>query len=205
VSADGAEMRALAELLDCLTDEQWNAQSLCDEWRVRDVVAHMTAGAEGAFGVRAVIVGLLRNRFDHNRWIATDGRARGQQAPSALLSGFRAAADLRDARSGADSIAALAHILIHGQDVCRPLGIKRGFSDAHLLRVADFTATSFVLGTKRRIKGLQLRAADVDWTHGSGAEVSGPIEALIMAMAGRSVAFADLSGDGLARFQALSS
>jgi uncharacterized protein (TIGR03083 family) len=200
MSAAGDEIRALAEHLDQLTDQQWNAQSLCAAWRVRDVVAHMTAGAEGAFGVRAVIAGLLRHRFDHNRWLAEDGQARGQQEPTPILSQFRAAAD-----SGTDSPAALAHIVIHGQDICRPLGISRPLSDAHLVRVADFTATSFVLGTKKRIRGLRLRATDLGWTHGSGPEVTGPAEALIMAMAGRPAAYADLAGDGLARLQALSS
>jgi len=42
-----------------------------------------------------------------------------------------------------------------------------------------------------------LRATDVDWTHGSGPEVTGPAHSLLMAMTGRKDALADLSGDGV--------
>ena len=45
------EMLDLAERLAELNDEQWNSPSLCAQWRIRDVLAHVTAGAEGAFGV----------------------------------------------------------------------------------------------------------------------------------------------------------
>jgi hypothetical protein len=38
---------------------------------------------------------------------------------------------------------------------------------------------------------------DTDWSHGEGAEVSGPIVSLVMAMTGRKGALADLSGDGV--------
>jgi len=54
------------------------------------------------------------------------------------------------------------------------------------------------LGAGRRIRGLRLRATDIDWAHGDGPEVTGPGEALLMAMSGRRAALADLSGPGLA-------
>ena len=34
------ERQALLEYLETLTPEQWDAPSLCAEWRVRDVVGH---------------------------------------------------------------------------------------------------------------------------------------------------------------------
>ena len=34
---------ALCDQLDGLTDEQWNAASLCDGWRVRDVLGHLVS------------------------------------------------------------------------------------------------------------------------------------------------------------------
>ena len=48
-----AEREAMSELVERLADvddEQWNSPSLCAEWRIRDALAHVTAGAEGAFG-----------------------------------------------------------------------------------------------------------------------------------------------------------
>src|SRR3989442_613253 len=47
-----AEYRALADLLDGLVLERWDTPSLCEGWRVREVVAHLTMPArysEGAF------------------------------------------------------------------------------------------------------------------------------------------------------------
>jgi hypothetical protein len=50
---------------------------------------------------------------------------------------------------------------------------------------------------KRRLAGLRFVATDLDWSAGSGPEVAGPAEALIMAMTGRAVAIAELDGPGV--------
>jgi len=41
------EMGSIAAFLHELADEQWDAASLCDGWRVRDVVSHIVAGFLG--------------------------------------------------------------------------------------------------------------------------------------------------------------
>jgi uncharacterized protein (TIGR03083 family) len=195
--AERDEMLDLAERLAVLDDEQWNAPSLCAQWRIRDVLAHVTAGAEGAFGVGAIFRGMLRHRFDYNRWVAADGQVRGQQDPAVVLQALRKAAANRKPRSGARPVRGLMHVLIHGQDMCRPLGITRDLPEAHLVPVADFVKDDVhIFGAKKRIAGLKLTATDVDWSHGDGPEVTGPAEALVMMMAGRSVALDDLSGEG---------
>jgi uncharacterized protein (TIGR03083 family) len=195
--AERDEMLDLAERLAVLDDEQWNAPSLCAQWRIRDVLAHVTAGAEGAFGVGAIFRGMLRHRFDYNRWVAADGQVRGQQDPAVVLQALRKAAANRKPRSGARPVRGLMHVLIHGQDMCRPLGITRDLPEAHLVPVADFVKDDVhIFGAKNRIAGLKLSATDMDWSHGDGPEVTGPAEALVMMMAGRSVALDDLSGEG---------
>ena len=92
----------------------------------------------------------------------------------------------------------LAETVIHAEDIRRPLGIKRNYPRQTLTRVADFTKrTNTLLGAKRRIAGLQLRATDAEWSAGSGPEVNGPLLSLILAMTGRAAALDDLAGDGL--------
>jgi len=54
------------------------------------------------------------------------------------------------------------------------------------------------LGVPKLVAGLALRATDTGWAQGDGAEVSGPLEALILAMAGRSVTLPALTGIGTA-------
>lgn len=193
------EMLDLAERLADLDDEQWNSPSLCALWRIRDALAHMTAGADGAFGVAWIVRNTLRHGFDYNRWVATDGQGRGQQDPAIILKAFRNAAADQEALAGSRSVPALAHVLIHGQDICRPLGIRRDLPKAHLVPVADFVKDDRrIFAAKKRIAGLRLTATDADWSHGQGPEVTGPTEALVMMMAGRMVAVEDLSGEGKA-------
>ena len=190
------EMLDLAERLAELNDEQWNSPSLCAQWRIRDVLAHVTAGAEGAFGVGAIFAGMLRHGFNYNRWVAADGQVRGQQDPGVVLKALRNAAANPP---GARPVRSLMHVLIHGQDICRPLGIKRDLPEAHLVPVADFVKDDVhIFGAKKRIAGLKLTATDMDWSHGAGPEVTGPAEALVMVMAGRLVGLDDLSGEGKA-------
>ena len=50
-----------------------------------------------------------------------------------------------------------------------------------------------------RARGVRLVASDVDWSHGTGPEVRGTGEALLMAMAGRLAALDDLDGAGKAK------
>src|ERR1700722_20008993 len=187
-------MLDLAERLAELDDEQWNSPSLCSQWRIRDVLAHVTAGAEGAFGFGAIFSGMLRHGFSFNRWVAADGRVRGQRDPPVVLQALRNAAANREALSGARPVS-LTHVLIHGQDMCRPLGITRDLPESHLVPVADFVKDDVHrFGAKKRIAGLRLTATDMDWSQGNGPEVTGPGEALVMMMAGGVVALDDLSG-----------
>ena len=167
--AERDEMLDLAERLALLDDEQWNSPSLCAEWRIRDVLAHVVAGAEGAFGVGAIFRGMLRHRFHYNRWVAADGRARGQQDPVMVLTALRNAAANRGVQPGGRPVRGLMHVLIHGQDMCRPLGIPRELPEAHLVPVADFVKDDVHLfGAKKRIAGLRLRPPT--WTGPMGTD-----------------------------------
>jgi len=70
---------------------------------------------------------------------------------------------------------------------------------AAVTRVADFfKGSNLLIGAKKRIAGLSLRATDAQWSTGSGPEVAGPAISLVMAMTGRGAALDDLSGEGLA-------
>ena len=65
-----AERTDLADFLATLTPEQWEVPSLCDGWRVRDVVAHvMSFDGVSAVGMfrRAI-----RARFVHVNQVAVD-------------------------------------------------------------------------------------------------------------------------------------
>ena len=73
----------------------------------------------------------------------------------------------------------------------------------HLRQPAHYGFVRFVLvalrhnGDVDRADGLRLVASDAAWRAGSGPEVSGPVEALAMAVTGRPAALCDLTGDGV--------
>jgi hypothetical protein len=71
-------------------------------------------------------------------------------------------------------------------------------SPVTLAAVADFCHGSTpLLHGKQRSAGLRLRATDIDWAAGDGADVSGPAASLILAITGRQPALSDLSGDSV--------
>jgi uncharacterized protein (TIGR03083 family) len=95
-------------------------------------------------------------------------------------------------------MAMLGEIVVHGEDIRRPLGLKHTSPEGALVAVADsWKNSNLLIGAKRRITGLRLRSTDSDWSHGDGPEVSGPLISLVLAMTGRKGAHVDLNGKGL--------
>jgi uncharacterized protein (TIGR03083 family) len=72
-----AERADLAALLRELTPEQWEAPSLCAEWPVRDVVAHVVSYEE--LDSHGILRRYVRGRFLPHR--ATDRRVRAHPGP----------------------------------------------------------------------------------------------------------------------------
>jgi len=80
----------------------------------------------------------------------------------------------------------------------RPLGLSHATPEAALMTVADaWKKTNILVGSKRRIEGLRLKATDASWTYGDGPEVDGPLQSLVLVMTGRGQAIGDLSGAGV--------
>jgi uncharacterized protein (TIGR03083 family) len=192
------ERHALLADLERLSPSQWEAQSLCTEWKVRDVVAHLVEGAEARTG--AILLALLRSGFRINHMIRDEAlrRSRGE-TPDALLAAYRNTVGSHRVPPGTRPWMMLSDTIVHGQDIRRAVGLRRAFPAERLAIVLDGVApTNPVIHTKRRVAGLRLRATDLDWTHGDGPEIHGPGEALLMAIMGRRLALSELGGEGLA-------
>ncbi|HEX4062767.1 MAG TPA: maleylpyruvate isomerase family mycothiol-dependent enzyme [Streptosporangiaceae bacterium] len=191
-----AERRALAEELTGIGPDQWATPSLCGGWTVRDVLAHMTGTAK--ITPASFFPKLLASGLSFNRLQAKDIAAEKGGSPADTLANFGAVVTSRKHPPGPGDTM-LGETIIHGQDIRGPLGIEHDYPAAAVVQVADFYKNSnLIVGTKRRIDGLTLRATDTEWTHGSGPQVSGPIIALVMAMTGRKLPADALTGDGVA-------
>jgi uncharacterized protein (TIGR03083 family) len=189
---------ALAEALSPLRDEGWDQPSLCTGWRVRDVVGHLVGNSEGALTPRKALPGLIRHRFNVDRFLDADARARGATPPAELLARLRSGAEGRRLPPGRQPADVLADAIIHTQDVLRPLGIDRHASpEALVIALRRSVPQGPPLRTKERSEGLRLRATDVDWSWGDhGEAVQGPAESLLLALCGRAAAIGDLAGPG---------
>jgi uncharacterized protein (TIGR03083 family) len=191
-----AERASFADTLPGLTTEQWEVPSLCAGWRVRDVVAHMTAaGHKTPLGFLGDLAGA---GFRFNSMVEKDIKKYDTGSPSDLMAAYQKTVDMTDSPPG-PTMAMLGEVVIHGEDALRPLGKSGTHSEAALRSVADFfKGSNLLIGAKKRIAGLTLTATDIDWTTGSGPEVKGPAIGLIMAMTGRPVNEGELSGEGAA-------
>jgi uncharacterized protein (TIGR03083 family) len=188
-----AERADLADFLATLTPQDWEAPSLCSKWSVKDVVAHVISYEElGAAG--------LLKRFAKG-WIVRANEVGVDEfaalSPHQLLEFLRNHLQPRGLTAGFGGMIALVDGTIHHQDIRRSLGRPRSVPADRLERVLGLVPGNPRLGAGRRIRGLRLRATDIDWAHGRGPDVTGPGEALLMAMSGRPAALADLSGPGL--------
>jgi len=190
-----AERKALAADLDGLAKEQWDTPSLCDGWSVRDVVAHMTAATKLSapkFFTKLVGSGFSFERVQ-NKGIAAE---RGS-SPADTLARFKAQIDSKGRPPGpVETI--LGETIVHAEDIRRPLGEGHAYPTDAVVAVADFFKKSnLIIGSKKRIAGLTLQATDVDWRHGDGPVVEGPVLDLVVAMTGRKAALDALTGDGV--------
>ena len=188
-----AERADLAEFLATLTPQDWAMPTLCVGWTVKDVVAHVISYEElGPLG--------LLKRFAKG-WLVRANQVGVDEfaalTPSQLLQLLRDHLEPRGLTAGFGGMIALVDGTIHHQDIRRSLGRPRTIPTDRLTRVLGLVPGNPRLGAGRRIRGLRLRATDVDWAHGHGPDVTGPGEALLMAMAGRPAAISDLDGPGL--------
>jgi uncharacterized protein (TIGR03083 family) len=193
-----SEQKDLFDLLSGLEPAAWDRPTLCDDWRVKDVVAHLISMGE------AGLPGLLQATVSMSWFNASAVRRMRSATPAQLLAAFPAVMGTRGLGRVVPPSAMLVEVVAHGQDICRPLGLSRSFP-ADLLRVllsravspASYVPGFGFTGGRRRARGLRLQATDIGWRWGSGPEVTGDGEAVLMAVLGRPSALTDLAGEGV--------
>lgn len=195
------ERSAFIDTVGALTPEQWQTPSLCGEWRVIDVAAHL-AWAPGV-GVVEGGVAMVRNGFSMNRMIARSAVEWSDRGRDAILE--QLGDNLRrDAKPlGMPVVAALADAVVHGLDVRRPLGLDRPVGAAALDPLADFVVSTpwpmnVVIGgsARRRLAGVRLVASDIDWSRGDGVEARATSSTLALVLHGRAPRPGEVTGPG---------
>ncbi len=193
------ERRELVELLRELPTGEWDRPTLCEGWRVREVVAHIT----------------MPYRYSTPRFLLELVKSRGRFNPMADRLAHQDTADL-SATELLDSLAtnvnhawkppgggfegALSHDVIHGLDITVALGIDRKVPAERLQVVLGGLSDKHLKYFGSDLTGIQLRADDLDWTFGSGEPLSGHAQDLLLAVCGRTLPAGHLEGAQSIRF-----
>jgi uncharacterized protein (TIGR03083 family) len=191
------ERRRMADLLEDLTADQMAQPSLCDAWTVHEVAAHLITYLR--FGQLKIYLGMLATAGDFGPANEAMAQWDARRSSSEIIGALRRGARSRTTVPRSGYAPVLTDILLHDLDIRLPLGIARTMPEDRLRVAFDHLATVPALGFNvgSRLHGLRLEASDAGWASGSGALVSGPAEALLLGISGRTVAFGELDGDGV--------
>jgi uncharacterized protein (TIGR03083 family) len=190
-----SERRELADVLDELSAEQWDAPSLCAGWSVRHVVAHLTMPFRYSRSRFLMELARAGGRFTRMSDAAAQRDAR---LPSAqLIAAVRDHAEHPWKPPGGGYEAALTHDVIHSLDITCPLAIERHFAaDSMRTVLGTLTSPRSLRFFQPDTGGVELRAVDLDWSYGSGAPLLGRAQDLALLLTGRRVAQDAFSGKG---------
>lgn len=193
-----AEFASLGDLLAAASDTQWDTPSMCEGWRVREVVAHMTMAAR--YSQEEFMAELRRCEFDFTRLSNEVARRDASLPADELVANLRSGVMQRWTPPGGGYHGALNHVVIHGLDVTVPLGASRRSPDETIQIVLDdLTAGGGHTHFGIVIDGRHLQASDLNWSHGSGPALRGTAADLALALCGRAVPAGRLKGEPLPR------
>ncbi|WP_406232844.1 maleylpyruvate isomerase family mycothiol-dependent enzyme [Nocardia sp. NBC_01009] len=200
--AVATERATLVDLLENLSEADWNHPTLCDGWRVREVVAHVILSSSATLG--AVLVNLIRARGSIDRMsLDTAVRHADRITSQQLLAELRATIPLRMAPPATTPTDRLMDILVHIQDIAIPLGLSREMPTAAARLALDRVwSADWVFHAKKRLSPYRLTATDTNWTAGTGPTIEGPIAALLLLASGRTAGLSALTGEGVAILRA---
>jgi uncharacterized protein (TIGR03083 family) len=186
----------LADILQSLSPQDWQQPSLCPGWSVRDVAAHVISSAGASLG--QVLVGMVRARGNFNRFMFSEAKRLSSRPTDEIIADYRRLAGSRRRPPGTTTIDPLMDVLVHAQDIVRPLGRRHEMPAGPCALVADHVwRRSFPFKAKRRLGGYRLSATDIDWAVGDGPAINGSMGALLLLLTGRTVSIPELTGDGI--------
>ena len=194
---NSAERLALVEQITQLDEADLDAQSLCDAWTVREVLAHLVTPY---LSPPADVVASAVRRLSFSRAMADKAVEVSRHPLDDQLEALRASATTPFVPPLLGLGAPLTDAVVHGEDIRVPLGIERAVPPEHLRAVLDFGTSwraSPMFIPYRRLTGIRFEATDIGWSTGRGELVEGKAQQVLRAMFGRSSAATGLSGDGV--------
>jgi len=194
--AIATERRQLADFLEGISPAEWDVPSLCAGWRVRDVAAHVTMSARQS--PLDSVFGFVRAGLSFNRYVDRAARREGTRPVEEIVAFLREIADSRRHPFFTSRLDPLVDVLVHSQDIARPLGRRLEMPVAPArAAIGRVWAVPYPYGARRRIRGFRLTTTDSDWSGGRGLAVNGPTEDVLLVLSGRLAGLDGLDGPGL--------
>ncbi len=192
-----ADRRALAEYLSGLSADEWKKPSLCADWTIEEVAAHMLVIPTVPKG--KIFLNFLGSGFNLDKFSAKMvGRITTEKSPEQIAAAMGEGAASRSTPPGLKPMGILSEVLVHAGDISLGVGRPLAFPTDHYIAGLDYLKdVQPALGCKKRIEGLHLESTDGNWSHGEGPAVQGTAQHLALAVSGRKAALDHLSGDGV--------
>jgi uncharacterized protein (TIGR03083 family) len=158
--------QALADLLDASPAETWDAPSLCTNWRVRHVIAHMTMPAR--FTSEEFRSEMAAAGGDFTVFSDTVAVRDASLPVADHLEALRSSQLHAWQPPGGGAAGALSHAVIHSLDVTIALDRPAVAPNDAVLAVLDQLTASNGAHFGVVLTGIRLEVADTDWAWGSG-------------------------------------
>ena len=127
-TAIAQERRRLANDLDALTDQDWNRPTVCSDWNVKAVAAHLVLPFEVSKPRFALNV--IRNRRDVPKTIRLlSAKVDAANTPEQIVEKLRSNADSKWKPPGVGAEVPLGEIVVHAQDIRRATGNNQPVPD----------------------------------------------------------------------------
>ena len=196
-----ADREALGRYLSSLSPDQWERPSLCEDWTVKGVAAHMLVVPTMSKG--KVFLAFASSGFNLDKMSAKlvdrlSSELSGEQIAAMTIE----SAGSQSVPPGLKPMSALGEVLVHSTDISEGAGTPLDLPLEHYVAGLEFMKdVEPVLGCRTRIAGLRLSATDAEWATGDGPAVEGPAKHLLAAMTGRRQSMDHLNGEGVANLR----
>jgi uncharacterized protein (TIGR03083 family) len=180
-------LTAIADLLESLTAEEWNAPSLRGGWRVRDVVGHLVwrLGSSRWELITSTARAAVPRFGNLGRAVDALSREAAEAQPAELIRSVRRIAAAKTERRTRGGIAELTEAVVGGLDIAHPLGRTLPIDPLASGAVAVRRSLLAPADVRGVLRARTLVAADAGWRVGRGPVIRGTAEAHILFLFGR--------------------
>lgn len=186
----------LVELLENLSQPEWEHPSLCEGWTVRQVAAHVALQNTTWSAMPRGVLTMIR-AGGMNGAIHALACRHAQQPTERIIAEIRDRIGVWRPLPTVTYKESAIDYLVHAQDIAIPLERRLEMPVEVAAMAAERVWTSpRMFHARSRFADFRFLATDVEWAAGKGEEVSGPVSALLLLLTGRAAALARLSGPG---------